>query len=732
MATKRMLSAALLLCACGPAAQSQDGPAPEVQRLREPPQKTTVEIGVRVAAGDTGVAKFSEYRDLPNGIFIRNLNFFSALPLSGYYLHLRTRENSERDLQSVLTAGAFGRRKIVISWDRLFHTVPTLGRNTYQLTAPGKYVLPGGFQALQGAASQNLPLKRDAVGFGIFLTPRESWDFRMQYSPEKRAGYRPVGNNFMFTAVELPEPVQYRTDDLKLSAEFARPRLVAQASSQTSLFHNDVTTLEWTGPFQQNDPAIPSSGRKALAPNNEAQNFTFAGALDLARAARLVATVSPGWMRQNAAFVPFTSNTFLQAQPNYPALPAASLNGDRQTLMMNYLLTGRVKKQFSYDLRYRAYRLDNQTPSLLFSNSVITDSELPLSTPAAPRSRRNLPYGYTRQSFDADWIWAPNKTSSAKVFYQWESWDRTFRDVLHSDEHTAGASWDWTDRGGGWGVQALLQHGLRRPRQYNAGSIDNAFPAGTGFFTLSQLPRLRRFDEAERSRTYGSVTVQAPQIRSLQLSSSYHVDRSFFNQSGYGDLFDLSDSVSCDLSYPLSKRVSVFADYTFERLHYALRDRQRLDAAPTVPFNDSANNDWESNIRDWIHTWGAGVNAGLLRNRLTLDAYYSFSQGANTTATVALGNPALAGFLVSSAEDYPRLSNRFQRLTASAKFALKDNLFYRIQYEYERYGEIDLALDRATLLPELTAAGAANAGFWGMTLPRYRVQIWSFSLGYSF
>lgn len=730
--TKTSLGAVLLLCLCNHSLQGQsDYPSPEALLMRQRPQKAVVEIGARETSGDTGVAKFSEYRDLGSGAFIRNLSVLSELPMSGYYVRLQSRENSENDLQSLVTAGAYGRLKVTVSWNRLFHAVSTSGRDFYVRTGPGKFLLPSGFQSLQGAPRENLSLKRDSVGLGLGLTPSEALDFRLQYSPEKRSGSRPAGNNFAFTVFELPEPIEYRTDDLKLSAEVSKSRWTIQGSSQTSLFHNDVQALEWTSSFPTNDPLVPGAGRKALPPDNSAQNFMLSGALDLARSARIVATVSPGWMRQNEAFLPFTINSALQAQPNYPALPASSLNGNKQTLMMNYLVTGRVKKQFSYSARYRSYRLDNETPSLLFSNYVSYDASLPVSTQASPRNRRNLPYGYTRQNAHFDWIWAPSKTASAKWFYQWESWDRTYREVRRSNEHTVGASWDWMNKGG-WGVQALMQHSLRRPEQYDPTYFDASYPAGTGIFALGPLPGLRRFDVAERSRNYGTLSLQTPPIKSFQFSASYIVDRSFFNESSYGSLYDLSDGISCDVSYPLRSSISLFADYTFERLRYALRARQRLDGSPGVVFNDSPINNWESNIRDFLHTWGAGVNTGFFRNRIVMDVYYGFSQGRNSTATTALGDPTAAGFLVSSAEDYPKLSNRFQRLTASLKFPVTNSTSYRVEYIYERYGERDLALDQVVPFSGLTNVGATNAGFLGTTLPRYHVNILSFSLVYVF
>jgi hypothetical protein len=116
--------------------------------------------------------------------------------------------------------------------------------------------------------------------------------------------------------------------------------------------------------------------------------------------------------------------------------------------MMNYLLSGKAGKQFGYNARYRSYRLDNETPSLRFSSYVPYDSSPSVFTEAAPRSRRNLPYAYRKQNVNLDWIWEPGKTSAARWFYEWESWDRTYRDVKRSNEHTGGASWDWMNRAG--------------------------------------------------------------------------------------------------------------------------------------------------------------------------------------------------------------------------------------------------------------------------------------------
>jgi MtrB/PioB family decaheme-associated outer membrane protein len=729
---KALLGVGLSWCMCGDRLPAQ----PAGQQDTPPHQAASpaggfLEIGARSTSGDSTAAKFSEYRDVPSGLFIRNLILDSELPMSGSYFRLQSRGNSEKDLHALASAGVYGRYKVTAGWNRIFHGVATAGRNYYVRSGPGQFTLPSGFQALQGAPRQNLSVERNAVGLGITVTPSEAWDLRLEYSPERRTGFRPSGNTLGVTVLELPEPVEYRTSGVKASAEVAKPKWVVQASSQNSWFRNEVQTLEWSG-FLRPDERVggAGSGRRALPPDNTAQNLALSGALNLARSVRIVATVSPGWMRQNAAFVPFTINSAIQARPDYPALPASGLNGGKQTLMMNYLLTGKVKKQFGYHARYRSYRLDNDTPSLLFSGYVPYDSSPAPATDSAGRRRRSLPYAYRKQNLDLDWVWEPNRTSAARWFYEWEVWDRTYRDVKRSNEHTVGASWDWMNRSG-WEVRALMRHSRRRPEQYDPDSFLASFPAGRGVFALPQLPGLRRLDQAARTRNYGTVSVQAPATGPLSLSAAYTVDRAFFAESSYGDLHDLNDSVSGNLSYLLRPSISLFADYAYERFRYAMRSRQRLDAAPAGAANDAANNDWESNLRDSVHTWSAGLNAGAFHNRLTADLDYGFSEGRNTTATIALGNSTMAGFL-PEAENYPRLGNRFQRLAASLKFALTSTISYRVEYAYERYGETDLALERAVPFPGLTNAGAANAAFLGTVLPRYRVHILSVSVGYVF
>src|ERR1035438_5296284 len=107
----------------------------------------------------------------------------------------------------------------------------------------------------------------------------------------------------------------------------------------------------------------------SLYPDNTAQTVDFAGAFNLTKNTRVMASITPEWMRQNDTVIPFTINSGVTG---VPSLPAASLNGKKQTLAINFTLTSRPISNLELTARYRSYDYNNDTPTLFFSNYVYT------------------------------------------------------------------------------------------------------------------------------------------------------------------------------------------------------------------------------------------------------------------------------------------------------------------------------------------------------------------------
>ena len=125
-------------------------------------------------------------------------------------------------------------------------------------------------------------------------------DLQASYSREHESGSRPLGVIFNSSpsasltggyGAEVPEPINYFTDTVKVMAERAAEKWAVQIGYLGSYFQNDTGTLLLDNPFRTTDcvapdgctPATqgPATGRVDLYPDNKANYATFAGSFAL-------------------------------------------------------------------------------------------------------------------------------------------------------------------------------------------------------------------------------------------------------------------------------------------------------------------------------------------------------------------------------------------------------------------------------------------------------------------
>ena len=703
---------------------------------QEEARRGSIEVGVRVLAGDRNSSKFEEYRHFPKGFYIQNFRLhLDELFGKSYFFSFQTRETLERDQGYLLRAGRTGKFRFEFRWDQTPHLFTNSAKNLFSEPQPGVFTLPvtvrtalqtrpEDFPALVAdSPAIGIPLRRYKGG-GLFLyTPTADWSFRLDYSREKQTGVRPFGTttNSFTNGIELPERIDYRTHEVKAGTEYANRIWAIQVGYANSIFENRVGELVWDNPFRVTDASGNAArGRLDLYPDNIAHSFSIAGALNLGKSTRLMASIVPGWMRQNDLFLPFTINP---AVTGVPDLPASSLDGRKQTLSMNYTLTNQAIEALTLTARYRSQDYNNDTPSLVFPAYVRTDQSLS----AVPR--RNLPYAYHRQSLGFDGSWEFWKGNFLKLDYEWERMDREHRDVERANEHTVGAALDLNPRR--WMLFRLsYRHVEREPKHYEPN--EESLIAGISATALGQLHELRKFDEAARARERAQSLLQLNFTDALSFSSAFGTTQDDYKESSYGLLKDLNYDFTFDLTYSPLPELSLFAEYTKERFRRGQRSRQRVPASATVAANDSTNNDWESDIRERSDTWGTGINASLFKNRLTADVFYSLSAAKEAIRTRALGSATLPGFLVTTAQDYPDTNNRFHQVVTSIRLRLAESLWHKFEYRFERYDRTDFQIDRLAPYMILVDSGTRTSVFLGADVPGYRAHVLSFGLEYRF
>jgi MtrB/PioB family decaheme-associated outer membrane protein len=705
-------------------------------------------------------SKFGEYRDMRNGLYLRRIDLkFENVLNSKNYFSLKSQKTLYRDQSYLATFGQYGKFRLQFRYDEIPHTYTDTARTLFTQTSLGVWNFPTLIRSsLQAATAATLPgtINTQVVPQSNFITPSiirkagtallaynltPSWGLNLSFWRESQRGNRPIGlimNSSPSASatsgfgVELPETINYFNNLVRIGTDYGRHSWGIQAAFIGSYFQNNTHEMVWDNPFRLTNEQItnPLSGRSSLYPDNKAQYLSFAGATDLTKYLHFTASITPGWLQQNEAFLPYTINTAIntcgtgaQACNSLSVLPAPSLNAQKQTLAMNYTLVTTAWKSFEFKTAYRHYDYNNNTPVLNFT-PVEGDA-------AAPTADSNTPFGFNRKDVEVTGIWYFAKKSSLKAGYEGEWMDRSHRDVAHSMENSFFVSGDWVPFKDLL-VRLSYRHSDRKPDAYQddnatdpvSGADVTCADTTTVSFTADQRCS-RRFDEAARLLNRGDGLVQYSPTDKLTLSAFGGTLQNNFNRPGgtnsptplnfltgaaatvspyylYGVLKDISYNYGFDADYAILPQVSLFAEYSHERYYKRIisRNRTPLSGVQTILTCtngcDSANNDWESTTREPVDIYSMGADL-YLGKKASLTTYYSLSAAKGNVDSRPLGDPTIVApgpnfftlIGTNSATNYPETVNRIHEIAVVFKYKLRENLTPKIEYRYQQWDNKD-------------------------------------------
>lgn len=742
-------------------------------------------------------SKLNEYRDLRDGIFVRKAYLdFEDVAGSKTYITFQTNNSIYRDQSYLATWGEWGRFKLSLRYDQIPHRYSDTTRTIYSQVAPGVWTIPTltrtalfnvatsnvgcattttfGCQLPQTIQNQIVPQmsfivpqidrRAGSIALDYSLTP--DWTIFARFWREHESGTRPIG--FIFNSspsaainggfgAEVPESINYFNNLVTLGTEFDRDRWAARFTYKGSFFENNLTSLTVDNPFRTTDCVAPATGAPATCnsstqgpargqlaeyPDNSAQTLTAEGAVNLGHKTRLMAHISPGWQRQNQAFLPITANTALLSLAS--PLPSSSLHGDVQTLAMNYTLASKVTKNFEVRALYRQFDYNNNTPSYTITE-VLGDI-------AAPAADSNDELSFFRKNLDITGNYFFGKRSSAKLGYTAEWMDRTHRDVSHTMENGLIASVD-LEPNRIVGLQLSYRHAVRNGDDWdddNATTISGGIPVDSPF--------LRRFDEADRQRDKVDAVLTFDPTDRMSFSAFASTNQDNFNRPGginsttplnflsgtypsyylYGLLKDLSYLYGTDGTITLTNAASFFYEYSHERYYKSMASRYRVpfgSGTALLPSNcglstapcDSSNNDWASYARDVVDvvTVGFDVTPG---KRASFSTYYSLSAGKTNMVSAPLGDTTLlaAGatnpnrFMLTgtnAAVPYPQTTNRLHELGATFKYKINQHIQPKFEYRLQQWDNKDYQTSPMTPYMGCVSGVPPSAPIPGCTTP---------------
>jgi MtrB/PioB family decaheme-associated outer membrane protein len=570
-------------------------------------------IGRPLKSGDDDSSKFTEYREFNLVTGEWDLKYEKE---NEYRIQTDAKNVGQDDQYYNLNVNRYGKFKAGISYDKIPHRFGFDARTLYSGVGSGTLTIP---DALQSAIEGGLPIEtafndnavsgdpefdRRKAELNFDWLAKDPFSFRAEFSYENQDGTRPLFGQFGsdFTTVELFEPIDNDTYEMKLIAEYAKLPFFLNATYHYSKFKNNENTLTFDNPFRATDAILGSSrGRIDLAPDNQYHNASISGSYtDLPLKGRISGTAAWGWMRQDDDLIPYTINSAFAT----PALPDDSADVDVKTYLYNVLLAARPTNKMHVKGRFRYYEYDNNTQEINFPGFVFSDDFFD-ATPIA-----NQPTSYKKMRAKADLGYNVWKRSRLNLGYTYNRTKQTNREVDTIQDHILSGSIDATPAA--WlGLRASYE---RTERDISSYDFDVYLAEG---LDLEQLPGLRKYDQADVSRDRVQFLANVFPVEPLAFSGSFIYGRDNFDKSDFGLTDDKHYILSLDADYALTDHLHLNAFYSYEKYE----NKQRGFGE----FNGGPDTTWDAEGQDVINTAGGGIKLAVIPDRLDFDISYSYS-----------------------------------------------------------------------------------------------------------
>lgn len=675
-----------------------------------------IEFGALDTDVDSNSSRFEEYRDLSSGFWLPRILVSGSGGGDDRYFDFSATNADRSDARYTLGYGVLGRYELTVDYNKIPHRFGNDGHMLWTRTGPGTYELPDPTQAyLQNAIQTQYNTNRAGINYGFlngllqpFLATAQEIDlglernrlratldlgrmgalaWRATYTHEARTGTRPYGASFGFSnATELPEPIDYDTDGAQIAGEWNGKRGGIRVGYEYSSFKNNVPTLYWDNPFRftsATDPSAYSSpgsgsiggaavGFADLAPDNQAGTL-FVGGRGKFGAWTANGQVDYIRMKQDDRLLPYTLNAAIVGvdehgatfDPTNPAnLPASRFDGKVDVLNATGNLGTRFADRFSLDFRVRYYDYDNG------SSRIEVPGYVRYQAVWEAIARQSVPYAYTRTDASAELGWDLTRTTRLALAVVRESWDREYREVASSDEDTIRLTADsnplpWLT------LRASYDRGKRTTSNYDVEAAEATFVEPEG---ATNIPSLRRFDEAERDVDAWNLQVQLTPGDAWAVAFS-STGRKESYDAEMGLLDDETANYNVDASYQLAQNQSLYGFYTFGDRDVFQRARQSGATPSTNPLDT-----WQADFTEKNDTLGLGWN-GTFASRWHPDVQvrWTKSDGKADLYSPPGGAPDVAvGF-----DNYEDIE--LTAVVATVGYDITDHVSAQALYRYEDF-----------------------------------------------
>ena len=621
------------------------------------PQDKTIEgevslkgIFVDVKGGEGGKAKFTEYRDLKEdgGFYGRARLKFDT---EKYFLDFQGSDFAYDTQHYKIDGGMWGKFKFDLFYDEIPHNF------TFDARTP---FVGAGRDTLTGAPNTNIEswdtfdysVLRRQYGGGLKVNRIRPFFFDVSFQREEKEGIKPTGaaeTSPGGIAFELPEPVDYVTNNLNVQTGYSQKPLLLALSYFYSGFNNSDTALNLPANF--NAPRAFS-----LPPDNTYHKGAFKGAVNLPFNSRFSTNMGLARGRSDTSILSLISSDY---------------SGKVDTQNYDFALTSNPLRFLDAKVYYKYYERDNKSDDpagivdLFLDYNISTyGGELGFRLPA--HLYLNGGYKYVKTKRDKEGETDPEEIlpyDTDNIYYVDLRW--TGLDFLG-----ARIGYEKFDRDANY----------RTPE--------------------SEENLAKRYYYASQNRDTFKASVDVFPLESLNLGFEYRYKEIDYSDTTYGLRSDKRHEIDISADYTIGKIAKVYGygDYGWIKFGQMQRNNTGLP--------------WEADQKDRTWGYGIGTEVYVIPQKLTLTFQHDYLK-SNGNVDFTLLDAALFGAsgIAGANNDIVDIMNwddyTLYCFKIKTVYNFTKSLAASLGYAYERFKYSDAQLDNYQFVPATAGTNGA-------------------------
>jgi len=628
-------------------------------------------------------AKFNEYGDIRDGLYGDVKIKYDD---NKYYVDFYSRDMFYDTQRYNLEGGKWGAFKFNINYNEIPHNFTYDAQTLYSGAGTANLTYPTHPPSTNTGAwnTFDYSTKRKNSGAGFKFDVLKPFFLDFSAAIDERAGIYPIGaagTSPGGIAIELPAPIDYRTDSINLLAGYVRNPLYISLGYFYSNFTNSNTDLYFRNPATNNTASVTDT--YSMPPDNHYYKVNLKGALKLPLNSKFNVDLAMASAKSDALL----SNSYVgdvAGGLRSITLSTPFFNGQVDT---NNITTSVTSRPLSFlDAKLFLKYDDRQNKSDVIT---ITDAT------QTPATFTNTPFNYRRVKYGTELGFQLPAKFYFLTAYNHSTISREREDIPDNRDDLFSAELRW--KGADFLAARIGYERLDRRAEFQP-------PAATSIETF-----IRRFDAAGKSRDTYKASLDFFPTDNFSISLSYKHRETNYPDTILGLTGDKGDEFLIDVDYLINKRIRLFGSFDYERIRQDQFQRQTTGAVdPSLPPTPT-NFNWTAAQKDENYSYSAGAEIFIIPEKLTLLLQYSYLQadGSVDYAYLLGANPLPAG----KTQDNIDLSNwdgyKLSYFLIRLSYNVTKSLSVAAGYVYEKYDYNDAQYDGYQYVPAVTGTNGA-------------------------